>query len=59
MLTWASKQEHIKSVAVDTINIYLSMKEFNDRKKMTFDQWRDVANDIIGTKSYVQYNLKR
>lgn len=47
MLTWASKQEHIKSVAVDTINIYLSMKEFNDRKKMTFDQWRDVANDII------------
>lgn len=47
MLTWASKQEHIKSVAIDTINIYLSMKEFNDRKKMTFDQWKDVANDII------------
>ena len=23
------------------------MKEFNDRKKMTFDQWRDAANDVI------------
>lgn len=43
MLLWASKQSHIKSVSIDTINIYLSMKEFNDRKKMTFDQWKDVA----------------
>ena len=30
-----------------TVNIYLAMKEFNDRKKMTFDQWKDVANDVI------------
>ena len=46
-LTWCSKQEHIKSVSIDTINIYLAMKEFNDRKKMTYDQWKDVANDVI------------
>lgn len=46
-LTWISKQEHIKSVAIDTINIYLAYKEFNERKKMTFDQWRDISNDII------------
>ena len=25
----------------------MAMKEFNDRKKMTFDQWRDISNDII------------
>lgn len=38
MLEWIAKQPHIKSVSIDTINIYLAMKEFNDRKKMTFDQ---------------------
>lgn len=47
MVAWISKQPHIKSISIDTINIYLAMKEFNDRKKMTFDQWRDVANDVI------------
>ena len=47
MLEWCAKQEKIKSVSIDTVNIYLAMKEFNDRKKMTFDQWRDIANDII------------
>lgn len=47
MLEWCAKQENIKSVAIDTINIYLAMKEFNDRKKMTYDQWREVANDVI------------
>ena len=46
-LKYCAKTESIKSVAIDTINIYLAMKEFNDRKKMTFDQWRDVANDVI------------
>lgn len=51
ILTWVSKQRDIKSISIDTINIYLSMKEFNDRKKMTFDQWRDVANDIIELNS--------
>ena len=51
MLQWVAKQPHIKSVSIDTINIYISMKEFNDRKKMTFDQWRDVANDIIELNS--------
>ena len=47
MLEWVAKQPNIKSISIDTINIYLAMKEFNDRKKMTFDQWRDVANDVI------------
>lgn len=42
-----AKMPDVKSIAIDTINIYLAMKEFNDRRKMTFDQWRDVANDII------------
>lgn len=37
-LEWIAKQPNIKSVSIDTINIYLAMKEFNDRKKMTFDQ---------------------
>ena len=47
MLEWCAKQEKIKSFSIDTVNIYMAMKEFNDRKKMTFDQWRDIANDII------------
>lgn len=46
-LEYCAKTQSIKSVAIDTVNIYLAMKEFNDRRKMTFDQWRDVANDII------------
>lgn len=37
-LQWIATQEHIKSVAIDTINIYLAMKEYNERKKMTFDK---------------------
>ena len=37
----------IKGVILDTLNIYLAYKEFNDRKKLVFDQWRDIANDII------------
>lgn len=47
ILKWIAEQQHIKSISIDTINIYLAMKEFNDRKKMTFDQWRDAANDVI------------
>lgn len=47
MLEWCAKASNIKSISIDTINIYLSMKEFNDRKKMTYDQWKDLANDII------------
>ena len=46
-LEWCAKQENLKSISIDTVNIYLAMKEFNDRKKMSFDQWRDVANDVI------------
>lgn len=47
MIEWCAKQQNVKSIAIDTVNIYLAMKEFNDRKKMTFDQWKDVANDVI------------
>ena len=46
-LNYCAKQPEIKSVAIDTINIWLAMKEFNDRKKMSFDQWKDLANDVI------------
>ena len=46
-LIYCAKNPEIKSVAIDTVNIYLAMKEFNDRKKMSYDQWRDIANDVI------------
>lgn len=46
-LAYCAKQKEIKSVAIDTVNIYLAMKEFNDRKKMSFDAWKDLANDVI------------
>ena len=46
-LAYCAKTPEIKSVAIDTVNIWLAMKEFNDRKKMSFDQWRDLANDVI------------
>lgn len=46
-LEYAAKQPHIKSISIDTINIYLAMKEFNDRRKLNFDQWKDIANDVI------------
>lgn len=46
-LDYCAKNKEIKSVAIDTVNVWLAMKEFNDRKKMTFDQWKDVANDVI------------
>lgn len=38
VLAYIAKTPTIKSIAIDTINIYLAMKEFNDRRKMTFDQ---------------------
>ena len=38
MLTLISKNPAIKSVALDTINLYLAYKEYNDRRKLTFDQ---------------------
>lgn len=46
-LIWAANKPEVKSIAIDTINIYLAMKEFNERKKMTFDNWKDYANDVI------------
>lgn len=46
-LLYCAKNKEVKSVQIDTINIYLAMKEYNQRKKLTFDNWRDLANDII------------
>lgn len=46
-LDYCAKTEKIKSVSLDTLNSYLTFKEFNDRKKMTFDQWKDMALDIV------------
>jgi hypothetical protein len=46
-IDYCAKTQEIKSVSIDTINSYLTFKEFNDRKKMTFDQWRDLALDIV------------
>lgn len=40
IVTEIAKQPQIKSILVDTLNLYLAYKEFNDRKKMTFDQTR-------------------
>lgn len=36
-IEYCAKTPTIKSVSIDTVNIYLAMKEFNDRKKMSFD----------------------
>ena len=44
---YVAKNPDIKSVSLDTLNVYLAYKEYNDRNKLTFDQWRDVANDIL------------
>lgn len=47
VLKFCAANKKIKGVILDTLNIYLAYKEFNDRKKLVFDQWRDIANDII------------
>jgi len=47
LVLFAAKNPEIKSIAFDTLNCYLSYKEFNDRKKLSFDNWRDVANDVL------------
>jgi hypothetical protein len=46
-LQYCKDNPKIKSVALDTINLYLAYKEYNDRQKLTFDGWRDVSNDLI------------
>jgi len=48
----------IKSVGLDTINSFLTFKEFNDRKKMTFDQWKDLALDIVEIIDYANSKLR-
>lgn len=57
-LTWIATQKHIKSVSIDTINIYLAIKEYNERKKMTFDKWADYANDVIELNSLCNIILR-
>ena len=47
ILQYCAKNPEIKSVALDTLNIYMAIKELNDRKKLTFDAWREISNDII------------
>ena len=48
----------IKSIALDTINSYLTFKEYNDRKRMTFDQWKDMALDIVEIIEYANSKLR-
>lgn len=50
-LIYCAKTASIKSVSIDTINIYLALKEYNDRQKLTFDKWKDIANDVIEINS--------
>lgn len=57
-LQYCANNENIKSVSIDTINIYLAMKEFNDRKKMSYDQWKDLANDVIELNSLCNSTLR-
>ena len=42
-ITHCSKDPKIKSISLDTLNSYLTFKEFNDRKKLSFDQWKDMT----------------
>lgn len=58
-LQYCAKTPGIKSVSIDTINVYLAMREFNDRRKMTFDQWRDVANDVIELNTLCNTELRK
>ena len=58
-LAYCAKTPEIKSVAIDTVNIWLAMKEFNDRKKMSFDQWKDVANDVIELNMLCNTTLRK
>jgi hypothetical protein len=43
---WA-QDPNIKSCSVDTINSYITYKEMLERRKMTFDQWKDMAIDVV------------
>jgi hypothetical protein len=58
-LAYCAKNPEIKSVAIDTVNIWLAMKEFNDRKKMSYDQWKDVANDVIELNMLCNTTLRK
>ena len=43
---WAA-DPNIKSCSIDTINSYITYKEMLERRKMSFDQWKDLAIDIV------------
>ena len=59
IVEYIAKQPIIKSITFDTLNCYLAYKEFNDRRKMTFDQWRDVANDILELTMLCNQSLRK
>lgn len=43
---WAA-DPNIKSCSIDTVNSYITYKEMLERRKMTFDQWKDMAIDVV------------
>ena len=38
ILKYCAQDTKIKAVLLDTLNLYLAYKEYNDRRKLTFDQ---------------------
>lgn len=58
VLSYANKTKEIKSIAIDTINSYITYKEFNERRKLTFDQWRDLALDVVELITLVNTELR-
>ncbi len=58
IMEMAAKDPNIKSLSIDTLNSYLTFKEYNDRRKMTFDQWRDLALDIVELTSIANSVLR-
>lgn len=38
VIEYCANNKTIKSVSIDTLNLYLAYKEYNDRKKLSFDQ---------------------
>jgi hypothetical protein len=53
-----AKTPEIKSVSIDTINVYLAIKEFNDRRKLSYDQWKDIANDVVEINTLCNSTLR-
>ena len=56
---FVAKNPKIKSVSFDTLNLYLAYKEYNNRLKMTYDQWKDISNDIIELNTLCNVGLRK